>query len=414
METKYQPVKLKCRETLRRLTSEYWEKADHARDMGKHVAWCSGLVPAEFLSAMDIFTVYCMNNSATSASQGVGLDLCQIAEAEGYASDLCSYARTDIGSALAGDGTLSPLKIPKPDLLLVGNGQCHTITKWLESLGWILDVPVFLIDVPFMHDDMDKESYSRVFSYVQDQLQELISFLEKFTKRPFNHDRFQGDVANSSRMFKLWMETIDMCQNIPSPLTISDIFIHLFPVLGLRGTVEGADYYQEFKEQVEERVINKIGAIPNEKFRLHLDGLPMWFDLKGLASKFALHDASAITHPYPLVFGTFKDLDPSKPLDSMAECMLKAYVNLGIGQRIDILVEQAEKYRLDGMAMQISRSCKALGTGIYDIIEKVERRTGLPWVTFESDMCDPRFYSEAQVDTRLEAFFEILATRCHA
>ena len=59
--------------------------------------------------------------------------------------------------------------------------------------------------------------------------------------------------------------------------------------------------------------------------------------------------------------------------------------------------------------MQISRTCKALSTGLYDIVEGVEKRTGAPSVVFETDMCDPRLYSEAQVDTRLEAFFEILS-----
>jgi len=411
METEYKPIKLKCHEKLRKITAEYWEKAHHARDMGKYVVWCSGLVPAEFVTAMDFFPIYCMNNSATSAGQGVSLELCEMAEAEGYSPDICSYPRTDIGSALAGEKTKNPLRPPKPDLLLVGNGQCHTITKWLESLGWVFDVPVILIDVPFMHDDADKETFNRAHAYIKDQLQELISFLEEFTGRPFNYDKLQEDISNSSRMFRLWLEALDMRQNIPCPLTAFDIFTHLFPVLGFRGTVEGADYFQEFKEEVAERVVNKFSAIPNERFRVHLDGVPMWFNLRGMANKFAAYGACPITHPYPILFGAFKGLDASMPIDSTAECMLRPYINHGMKYRIDVIVEQVEKYHLDGLAMQMSRTCKALCTGVYDMMEEVEKRTGVPGVVFETDMCDTRLYSEAQVDTRLEAFFEMLAAR---
>jgi len=411
METKYQPVKLKCRETLRRITAEYWEKANQVREMGKRVVWCSGMVPAEFLTAMDFFTIYPTNHSATCGTRGVSLELCQRAEAEGYSPDICSYTRTDIGSALAGEESRSPLKQPKPDLLLVQNGQCHTITKWFESLGWIYDVPVILIDVPFLHDDTDKETYSRAYAYVKEQLLELISFLEEFTGSSFKYDKLEEDIANSSRMFQLWQKALEMRQNIPSPLSVFDIFTHLFPVLGLRGTAEGADYYGEFKEEVAERVANKVGAIPDERFRLHLDGVPTWFELRSLASKFASHNACPLTHAYTTDFSIFRHLDASMPLDSTAECLLTPRANRGIRQRIDILVEEVEKYHLNGLAMQISRTCKQLSTGVYDLMEGVQRRTGIPGVLFETDMCDPRLHSEAQVDASLEDFFEMLAAR---
>jgi bcr-type benzoyl-CoA reductase subunit B len=411
METKYQPIKLKCHEQLRRITARYWEQAQQVRETGKRVVWCSGMVPAEFLTAMDFFTIYCMNHSATCGARGVSLELCQRAESEGYSPDICSYSRTDIGSALAGEESKSPLNQPKPDLLLVGNGQCHTITKWFESLGWLFNVPVILIDVPFLHDDMDKETYSRARAYVKEQLQELIYFLEEFTGHSFDYDRLREDVANSSKMFQLWQEALEVRQNIPSPVTVFDIFTHLFPILGLRGTAEGADYYQEFKEELAERVANKVSAIPGERFRLHLDGVPIWFNLKGLASKFASHGAAPLSHVYTMSFGRFSNLDPASPIDSTAECLLTPHSNRGTKQRIDILVDHVEKYHLNGLAMQISRTCKGLNVGVYDIMEGVERRTGIPGVVFETDMCDPRLHSEAQVDATLEDFFEMLAAR---
>ena len=260
----YKPVKLKCHDKLRKITAEYWEKAYQARDIGKPIVWCSGMVPAEFFTAMDFFTIYAMNNSATCASRGVSLELCQRAEAVGYSPDLCSYARVDIGSVLAGEETTSPLKPPRPDLILVTNGQCHTITKWFENLARLFNVPIILIDTPMLHDGWDRDTFDRAYDYIKVQLQEMISFLEEFTGRSFNYDKLQEDIANSGRMFRLWCDALDLCQNISSQLTCFDVFTHLFPVLGLRGTVEGAEYYREFKEEVAERVANNFSAIPNE------------------------------------------------------------------------------------------------------------------------------------------------------
>jgi benzoyl-CoA reductase/2-hydroxyglutaryl-CoA dehydratase subunit BcrC/BadD/HgdB len=36
------------------------------------------------------------------------------------------------------------------------------------------------------------------------------------------------------------------------------------------------------------------------------------------------------------------------------------------------------------------------------------KKTGIPALVFESDMGDQRFYSEAQIRTRIEAYFETL------
>jgi benzoyl-CoA reductase/2-hydroxyglutaryl-CoA dehydratase subunit BcrC/BadD/HgdB len=43
---------------------------------------------------------------------------------------------------------------------------------------------------------------------------------------------------------------------------------------------------------------------------------------------------------------------------------------------------------------------------MYRLQEEVTRLTGKPGVVIEADQNDPRVYSEAQVETRLEAFIE--------
>ena len=104
-------------------------------------------------------------------------------------------------------------------------------------------------------------------------------------------------------------------------------------------------------------------------------------------------------------------LDPSQPLDSLARGIIQPYINHGLEYKIEWLANCVEEYSIDGLVMQSTRSCKPFFMGQYDIIEAVEKRTGVPGVIIESDMCDLRFHSDAQVDARLDAFFEVLATR---
>ncbi len=58
--------------------------------------------------------------------------------------------------------------------------------------------------------------------------------------------------------------------------------------------------------------------------------------------------------------------------------------------------------------MFLNRSCKAVSFGEHELREILTEKTGIPALLFESDMGDPRFYSEVQVKTRLEAYFETL------
>jgi benzoyl-CoA reductase/2-hydroxyglutaryl-CoA dehydratase subunit BcrC/BadD/HgdB len=43
---------------------------------------------------------------------------------------------------------------------------------------------------------------------------------------------------------------------------------------------------------------------------------------------------------------------------------------------------------------------------MYRLQEEVSKLTGKPGVVIEADQNDPRVYSDAQVETRLEAFIE--------
>ncbi len=132
---------------LRDMNARYYEEARHARDAGKKIAFANVFSPAELFYAMDIIPVYPENHSVFIQAKKMAAEVSRFAEAEGYPTNICSYALCDMGSCWSG---ISPIGgLPKPDFLYTSNCQCGTLTKWFEALGRHYGVPVFLLDVPF-------------------------------------------------------------------------------------------------------------------------------------------------------------------------------------------------------------------------------------------------------------------------
>ncbi len=58
--------------------------------------------------------------------------------------------------------------------------------------------------------------------------------------------------------------------------------------------------------------------------------------------------------------------------------------------------------------MQRTRTCLRVNMGQDDILEALIKRTGLPAVVIEGDMCDTRLYSESEFNGKIDALMEIL------
>jgi len=58
--------------------------------------------------------------------------------------------------------------------------------------------------------------------------------------------------------------------------------------------------------------------------------------------------------------------------------------------------------------MHSNRSCKPYSFGQYDIQRIVREKLGIPTLMIEADMVDERSFSESQIETRIDAFIEVL------
>jgi benzoyl-CoA reductase/2-hydroxyglutaryl-CoA dehydratase subunit BcrC/BadD/HgdB len=396
----------KKKKKMKEIMMVYYMEAKSARISGRKVAWITSGGPVEPLIAMDVIPVYPENHGAMIGASKMGTDLCEKAESMGYSSDLCSYARSDIACATVNGGPIGGL--PRPDMLVCCNNICGTVLKWYEVQARYFNVPLFIFDTPFCHTGYAEE----VQRYVRRQLDEYVSFLEKVCGRKMDSDHLKTVGKLSLEGQRLWQAVLATTANSPAPMTAFDAFYHLALIVTLRGTPLVIDYYTQLLEKMKDRVARGIGAIPNEKYRLLWDNIPIWPRTRWLSEKLASHNACLVADTYTSAWcGTTKYIDENNFFDSMAEAYTRIYLNIGVDEMARTVLEMVDMYKVDGIVMHSNRSCKPYSLGQYDIQKIVEKERGIPCLMIEADMVDERSFSESQVSTRIDAFMEIIKQR---
>ncbi|OPY84091.1 MAG: R-phenyllactate dehydratase subunit alpha precursor [Smithella sp. PtaU1.Bin162] len=336
----------------------------------------------------------------------MGVGLCETAEGMGYSPDLCSYARSDIACATVNGGPIGGL--PRPDMLVCCNNICGTVLKWYEVQARYFKVPLFILDTPFCHVGFADEAKR----YVRRQLDEYILFLEKTCGRKMDNNRLKEVGKLSLEGQRLWQAVLNTTANRPAPMSAFDAFFHLALIVTLRGTRDVIDYYSQLLIKMKDRVARGKGAIPNEKYRLLWDNIPIWPRTRWLSQKFASHDACLVADTYTSAWcGTMKYIDENNFFDSMAEAYTRIYLNIGIDEMAKQVLEMIDKYQIDGIVMHSNRSCKPYSIGQYDIQKIIEKERGIPSLMIEADMVDERSFAESQVETRIDAFMEVIKQR---
>jgi len=386
---------------MKELMTNYYIEAKTTKE--KPIAWITSGAPVEFLFAMDIIPIYPENYAAMCAASHQSVELMEAAEQAGFSQDICAYARTDFGADITQGGPAAGL--PPPHFLLCSTNICKTVIKWYEVVARKYNVPLFIVDTPFLHEGLNKD----LIDYTVTQFRDLEDFLSEFIGRPFDRDRFYEVLALSQEAAEHWRRMLYLGKTVPSPFNSLDSFIHLGPIVTLRGTKECVDYYKLLYEEVAERAEKKIGSIPEERYRVLWDNLPVWFKMRRLERFFEEKKCTLVVTTYANSWGGMSNYqveEEGDPYELLAASYLDVYINWGFEERIKYLAQLMDEFCLTGFIMHSNRSCKPYSIGMYRLQEEVSKLTARPGVVIEADQNDPRIYSDAQVETRLEAFIE--------
>ena len=396
------------------------------------LAWCMHAVPTELLLSFDIECEWPENFGALCAARLVATTFIDIAGQEGYSSELCSYLTTSTGycSRCAELGEVppeSPLAegMGVPGMLLGSTWFCEPRYKWLQAMSTrYFPVPVFCTDPlspPYDADIHDPRVAEHYRSYLLDELKALVVFLEEQTGKRLDVDRFRRAMEISQESLKYWYETLELRKARPCPMGSEDYFTCIIAQLYMPGKEEALDFFQRVHGEVEERVKKGIGVIPDEKYRLHFAGIPPWYNLglfNYLETKGAIGVFESTYYPGPPV-----EIDLDDPLQGLVQRIWKKACwshgsgaeavpemsNPGTQQVVgrEFLIQSVRDWGVDGAIMHRTRSCRAVSWGQTHYRNILERE-GIPTILFESDMADPRNWSDSRVKAMIEPFIETL------
>jgi len=401
------------RELQKELLNQWYQRLEDAPQNGTPVAYVfiSGNI-CELLRSFGFELVFPEVNALQCGIKKVAGDFILKAEDLGYSSDVCGYVKNDIGLATSGNrgpfGTL-----PKPDLLVCNYSGCNTYIKWFEALAELYGARLFLLDVPYRRTGETQRPED--LDYVVAQLEQLAAVCAEITGRRYDPDRLSEALALSRAAEDLWVRILESARHQPSPFdAFFEAVFFMAPIYVLRGTRECLEYYQAAWKEIEERIQHGMGPVSQERFRVVLEGPPPWPHFRTFWELFKRWGVCCVASTYSKVGGIWDfglRHDPARPLESMAEYALNCYTNWDWTLRRRMLERYVSDYQADALVIHSVKSCRSFSVGQADVRDYFSKERGVPTLFVESDLADPRYFAEAQIRNRIDAFFEALEHR---
>ena len=393
------------KQIMNEMIADSYIQAAKAKQEGKPVCWATGIAPQEFMETLGIAVQYPENFGAAMGAKHHSGRFCDVAEAEGYSIDICSYARNHFGYIADGMKIDGIVNLVQPDFILCCTNTCGTVMKWYENLARDLNVPMILFDTPFVYEEQSTEHQAR---YMEQQCYDIIRRLEEITKQKFDMDRFKEVMEISMQTVGEFKHVVDLNRAIPSPYCGFDLFNYMGIMVCNRGQEKARDLMRLWSQECEEKIARGDGPWTDqeEKFRIFWDGIACWPQLNLTYKTLKKYGINMVCSNYP----NFWLLDYDEPTPkamgrAYAECIA---MNRDIPYDLKNVMSLAENYSLDGIISHSNRSCKPMDFKQFEVRRILLEKTGLPSVIFDGDQTDPKVFSEAQFETRLQALVEIM------
>lgn len=384
------------------LAESMYEQAFEAKERGEKIGWSSSNFPPEIAETFGLRVTYPESQAAAISAKGGSLPLIEHAEGQmGFSNDICAYARINLAYADLGACPNGEREMPLPDVVLGATSICETMMPWYEDLAYYLDVPMVFFDIPY--NDKYEPDEKRL-KYQEAQFRYIVEQLEEITGVAWDEDRFKEVCDISVAASKAWLEATSYVQYDPSPMNGFDMFNHMAVATTARPKKEAVDAFNylidECKTYVKE---NKSTFKPDEKYRILYEGIAVWPYLKATAGPLIMQGVNVTGCVYcPAFAGVYEDV----------RGWMRACSDVPNCQNLERATESREKLikdgKCEGALIHINRSCKMWSGFMPEMGRRIQRDLNVPVVLFDGDQSDPRNFSAAQYQTRLQGLIEIM------
>jgi len=295
---------------------------------------------------------------------------------------------------------------PAPDILVYNTNQCRDVQDWFCWYARQYNVPVLGINTYNCVTDVTE---SHIPSIVM-QIKDLIKPLENVSGKKFDLDLFKQIMLLSIKCSALWEQVLNAASNIPSPLSFFDSATLMGAAVVGRGTEKANLCYQKLIEELNQKIENKESCVPDEKFRIYWDGMPVWGRLRSYSELFTSLRTCIVASTYCNSW-VFKDFDIDKPFESMARAYTSLFIARSEEYKEKYIKYMTKFFKADGIIYHDAKTCPNNSNCRYGMPQRIEKNTGLPYITINGDLNDLRLVSDEQTKTKIEAFVEQLEER---
>lgn len=387
-------------------------------------AWSLSAIPAGL--GTDVASLTSEPYAASIAyDRPFSIQCMEAAEKRGFARDLCSYMRNYWGSVIL-DRYAFGGRFPKPDFVWQIH-ICCSHAKWYQVVADLEGpLPFFCVDVAAgpAHEINDNR-----LDYLVGQMLDGIEWMEKITGRTYDDELLIEACKNEFRSTSTWAEICTLNKAVPAPL--DEKTMYSLYVLGTleKHVVEVADYYEELRDEIHDRIKRGVAAVEHERCRLISDTQPPW----GFLALFRyLEEFGAVSVGSLYTFGLIGlwEIKPdgtwgprTTPMAAGAdlstrEKVLRAYAEWNLHKpqwqqfysphlKSDLMKRICREWNIHGVILHYNRGCEGLSLGIAENrLSLVD--AGFPVLAFEGNMGDEREFDLARIQSRMDSFMETL------
>lgn len=357
----------------------------------ENIAWCGVTAPFDLLGSMGVTSCFVEFVGAMLSSTQTAGYFFEEAEDSGFATDSCAYHRAVMGAVLKN-------AMPEPDFIIGTSSPCTAGLAIVENFAYQYKKDFFLLNVP--------QNYTQdAIKYLSAQLEEMVRFVSDHTKRPLSKQKLGIALENFNASSQLLKEIYDLAKTNPSPVDNNILKDFGTVITLLMGTQKGIDICQAFKDELNHRIKTRREHASKEKIRL------MWIQNRiqyPFPINEMLEDLGAVIVVDELNDVTWDPMDPDNPFESIAKRIISIPFSMNASERIKHLQGLAGAYRIDGAINPCHWGCRQ-GTGIRGLISKGMKDINVPVLNLEIDCVDSRNLAKGQIETRVEAFLEMLS-----
>jgi hypothetical protein len=313
-------------------------------------------------------------------------------------------------------GALAKQLYPVPDIVLASSYFCDMGSKGCDYLAELYGVPIAYID-SCVDDEWGKypDVTPEKIKYFGGEIDKAFKLIEDTIGVHIQEDGLDRSMAIIGEFFKLFTELGQLIAADPQPLSSVALNLAVGMIVGSTGRCvkSGMEGMRILIEEVKQRIEAGIGVVEKGAPKVilfiysHADpGLTRMME-EYLAIPASYLSLIAIVQPPGVVLDVSQYKTVGEKIAAME--MLNGMFHSGYSQvkKYELIVNSLRD-RIDGVIWTVIHHCRPASITSHTMKKFIEEEQGLPVLTLEFDIFDPRYYNAETMRTRIETFAEIL------